>query len=255
MKYAFLASKDKEAQAAAKNFRAAFGKTSPQKADVIIVLGGDGFMLQSMHDYISKGYNAKIYGMNMGTVGFLLNKLSPISKLEKKIRAASTTHLHPLKMVATTQNNRKKHLLAINEVSLLRQVSQTSHIRIVIDGRVRLETLYADGVLLATAAGSTAYNFSVGGPIVPIGSSLLALTPISAFRPRRWRGGLLPSSAHVRFEVLDAKKRPVSATADHEEIRNVLAVDIVEDKTTTLPILFDKGHELEERIVLEQFQT
>ncbi len=255
MKYTFLAAKNKDAQTKARELEKLYGKNPPSKADVIVVLGGDGFMLQCLHTYIAKRYQAKIYGMNLGTVGFLLNKLCALKSLEKKIAEASTTRLHPLSMSAQTGNGKKKQLLAINEVSLLRQVSQTAHIRIHVDGRVRLDGLYADGVLLATAAGSTAYNFSVGGPIIPLGAEVLALTPISTFRPRHWRGGLLPSSARVRFEVREHKKRPVSATADHQEIHNVVSVDIAEDKNITLPLLFDRGHELEERIISEQFQS
>jgi NAD+ kinase len=255
MKYAFLSSKNKEAQQMAKTLQNKFGKTDPRKADVIVVLGGDGFMLQLLHDYIEKKYSALIYGINMGTVGFLLNNKSAPTQLDKKIKAASKTILHPLKMIATTRNKQKKQLLAINEVSLLRQVPQTAHIKISVDGRVRLDKLNADGVLLSSAAGSTAYNFSAGGAIIPIGAELLALTPISAFRPRGWRGGLLPANAKVRFDILDAKKRSVSAAADQVEIRDVLSVEVIEDKSFALPLLFDKGHELEERIISEQFQT
>lgn len=254
MKISFFTSPHKETRALAKDLQTTFGKTTPAKADVIIALGGDGLMLQCLHEYIEKKWDAKIYGMNMGTVGFLMNDLSKrASLLEKKLNQASTTRLHPLRAEIVCEKKKKTNLLAINEVALLRQSSQTAHLRISVDGRVRLETLSADGVLLATAAGSTAYNFSAGGPIIPISAELLALTPISSFRPRHWRGGLLPSGARVRFDVLDRPKRSVSATADYAEIRNVASVEIWEDKSITLPLLFDKGHELEERIISEQF--
>lgn len=255
MKLSFITSSSKAAKEAGKKFQAQFGKTPPNRADTIIVLGGDGFMLQFLHEYIEKKYDASIYGINMGTVGFLMNNSSTPTQLAKKIKEASKTILHPLAMEAVTADRQKKKSLAINEVSLLRESSQNAHIKISVDGRVRLDALHADGILVATAAGSTAYNFSAGGPIIPISAELLALTPISAFRPRRWRGGLLPSRAKVRFDILDSKKRPVSATADQEEIRNVVSVEITEDRSIALPVLFDKGHELEERILSEQFQV
>ena len=260
MKIAFLASKDKAAQAARVKLERRYGKTRLAQAEVIAALGGDGFMLQTLHAYIDKHYTDKpIYGINMGTIGFLMNSQSAIGNLRERIEAAQTTVLHPLSMTAWTRGRaprapRPRKLLAINEVSLFRQSSQTARFRIIVDGRARMDELYADGILLATAAGSTAYNLSAGGPIIPIGAEVLALTPISAFRPRRWRGGLLSASAHVRFEVIEAAKRPVSAVADHDQIRDITRVDVAEDRSIKLPILFDRDHSLEERIISEQFQ-
>ena len=255
MKIAFLASNNKAAQEARRKLEQRYGKNRIAQAETLVVLGGDGFMLQTLHEYIDKNYMGKlIYGINMGTIGFLMNSQGARADLPKRIAEAQTTTLYPLKMTAWTRDKARKELLAINEVSLFRQSSQTGQFRIIVDGRVRMEALYADGILLATAAGSTAYNLSAGGPIIPIGAEVLALTPISAFRPRRWRGGLLPASALVRFDVLGAAKRPVSAVADHDEVRDVARVDIREDRSRSLPILFDKDHGLEERIISEQFQ-
>ena len=254
MKIAFMAAPNKKSQQLRKELEARHGAQRPQNADVLVVLGGDGFMLHTLHQYIARDYmGKKVYGLNSGTIGFLLNSAEP-KNLPERIALAQTTILHPLHMSARTRDKRQHQALAINEVSLFRQNSQTAHIRISVDGRVRMDSLSADGVLLATAAGSSAYNFSAGGPIVPLGTEILALTPISAFRPRRWRGALLPSSARVRFEALDPKKRPVSAVADHAELKDIVRVDIYEDKTIELPILFDPDHGLEERILSEQFQ-
>ncbi len=254
MKIAFLAASNKSAQQLRKKLNARYGGHRPQQADILVVLGGDGFMLHTLHQYIERDYQGKkVYGLNSGTVGFLLNRADP-ENLPERIEAAQTTILHPLNMKARAKNKEQYQALAINEVSLFRQSSQTAHIRISVDGRVRMDSLFADGVLLATAAGSSAYNFSAGGPIVPLGADILALTPISAFRPRRWRGALLPASARVKFEALDPKKRPVGAVADHVELKDIVRIDIHEDKTIELPILFDPDHRLEERILSEQFQ-
>ncbi len=263
MKIAFLAAPNKKANQMRKDLTKLYGKHRAERADILVVLGGDGFMLHTLHQYIERGFAGKqIYGINSGTIGFLLNGAGsnnlPPKNLMKRIEAAQTTILHPLTMSVHTKNKETHQALAINEVSLFRKSSQTAHIRISVDGRVRMETLSADGVLLATAAGSSAYNFSAGGPIVPLGAGVLALTPISAFRPRRWRGALLPSSAKVRFEALDPKKRPIRAVADHKEIGSdigdIIRVDIHEDKKIKLPLLFDSDHGLEERIISEQFQ-
>lgn len=254
MKLAFLNVKSKQAQELTKKLQKRFAKVAPHNADVIVVLGGDGFMLQTLRQYIEKKYTQPVYGINMGTVGFLMNNPSTADELPARIDEAGKTILHPLKLNALCQNKEQKQLLAINEVSLFRQTAQTAHFRIKVDGRLRLEELYADGVILASAAGSTAYNYSAGGTIIPIGADVLALTPINPFRPRRWKGGLLPASVKVRFEVKESKKRSVSAAADNEEIRDIIQADIFEDKTISLPLLFDKDHDLEERIISEQFK-
>jgi len=220
------------------------------KADVIVALGGDGFMLQTLHQYMHRGI--PIYGMNCGTVGFLLNSYSPDFLIER-IREARTATLHPLRMYARTVDGKEKHQLAINEVSLFRESRQAAKLRISIDHVIRLEELICDGMLVATPAGSTAHNFSIGGPIIPLSGNLLALTPMGPFRPRRWRGAQLHHSASIVVEVLDAAKRPVSAVADFTEIRDVVSVSIDEERNIKLSLLFDPEHNLEERIIKEQF--
>lgn len=247
---AFVASDTDEAQAALTRLRARYGETPPETARRIVALGGDGFMLETLHRFLPRG--VPIYGMNCGTIGFLMNTYKE-DDLPARLDAAEQATLHPLHMVAHTVDESPQEALAINEVSLLRQSRQAAKLRIGIDGVVRLEELVCDGILLSTPAGSTAYNLSAYGPIVPIGASLLALTPISAFRPRRWRGALLPNSARVVIEVLEARKRPVSATADFTEVRNVDRVEIREDSSISLHLLFDPEHNLEERIIKEQF--
>lgn len=217
---------------------------------MIVALGGDGFMLQTLHNVLSSG--TPIYGMNLGTVGFLMNGFV-IEGLPERLEAAEAALLHPLRMHAESRDG-VIEALAFNEVSLLRQTRQTAKIRILVDSRVRISELICDGVLIATPAGSTAYNLSAHGPILPIDADLLALTPISAFRPRHWRGALLPHRARARFEVLEADKRPVSAVADNFEVRDVTAVDIAEDRSLSVTMLFDAGHSLNERILREQFQ-
>jgi len=224
----------------------------PDDADVIVALGGDGFMLHTLRQFIGAG--KPIYGMNRGTVGFLMNEFVP-DDLIARIGAADRLTLNPLRMRATSRDGSVEEALAINEVSLFRETRQAATVDIRIDGVARLNGLICDGVLLATPAGSTAYNLSAHGPIVPLGAEVLALTPISAFRPRRWRGALLPRSARVEFDVRDAEKRPVSAVADSTEVRDVRHVEIVEDRTATATILFDPEHNLEERILKEQFAT
>jgi NAD+ kinase len=249
-KIAFLAAEGDIAQSALARLAKRYKTSSPGEADIVVVLGGDGFMLQTLHQLM--GHNVPIFGMNRGSVGFLLNEYRENGLIER-LKAAVRVTLHPLRMTATTVDGRKSEALAINEVSLLRQTRQTAKLAIKVDGVERLPELTCDGVLVATPAGSTAYNLSAHGPIIPLGAGLLALTPISAFRPRRWRGALLPHRARVRFEVLEADKRPVSATADHTEIRDVVAVDVCEDRSTSLTLLFDPEHNLEERVLKEQF--
>jgi len=246
----FVASPIREAQEARAQLCKRYGDASPETAQVIVALGGDGFMLQTLHRFMRIG--KPIYGMHRGTVGFLMNEFSA-DRLHERLNESHNTVIHPLLMRARDENNRQYEFHAFNEVSLFRQTSQAAHLRILVDGAVRRSELVADGALVATPAGSTAYNLSAQGPIIPISASLMALTPISPFRPRRWHGALLSDQAHVRFEVLEADKRPVAAVADHEEVRSVVAVDIHMDHHTRMNVLFDPGHSLEERILREQF--
>lgn len=220
------------------------------KPDVIVALGGDGFMLQVLHRYMHR--HIPVYGMNCGTVGFLLNNFHA-DRLEERIASARRATLHPLIMYARTADGKERQELAINEVSLFRESRQAARIRISIDHVVRVNDLVADGILVSTPAGSTAYNFSAGGPIVPLNGDLLALTPIAPFRPRRWRGALLNHQSSITFEVLEADKRPVSAVADFTEVRDVISVSVFEDRSIALSLLFDPEHNLEERITTEQF--
>ncbi|OHE80082.1 MAG: NAD kinase [Lysobacterales bacterium GWF1_69_6] len=249
---AFLASSTPEAQAARQGFAKAFGDCPPEDADVLCVLGGDGFMLHTLHRHGALG--KPVYGMKLGTVGFLMNQHRP-ENLVERLHAAEAAVLKPLEMAATSESGTTVRLLAYNEVSMLRQTRQTAHLRISLNGQVRLEELVCDGVLVATPAGSTAYNFSAHGPILPLGSQVVALTPIAAFRPRRWRGALLRSDTVVRIEVLDGHKRPVSATADSHEVRDVAEIEVREAAERTVTLLFDPEHNLEERILNEQFTT
>ena len=221
----------------------------PENADVIVALGGDGFMLQTLHAFVKT--DKPIYGMNLGSVGFLMNEYRA-DDLADRLAAAEQAVVHPLRMTAHARGE-KIEALAFNEVSLLRETRQAAKIRIMVDERPRIEELICDGVLVSTPAGSTAYNLSAHGPILPIEAALLALTPISAFRPRRWRGALLPHRARVRFEILESTKRPVSAVADGLEVRDVSAVDVAEDRSIAMTMLYDKGHNLDERILSEQF--
>lgn len=246
----FRAADTAEAQAGLAALAATYQHVPTEDADVIVALGGDGFMLETLHSCIDRP--VPIYGMNLGTVGFLLNEFSVDGLLQRLTQGVSAP-LHPLRMRAKCRNGEIEHGLGINEVSLFRETRQAANIAIAIDGVVRLEHLICDGVLVATPAGSTAYNLSAHGPILPVGANLLALTPISAFRPRRWRGALLPSKTHFRFTVIDPNKRPVSAVADYTEIRDVLEVDVWEDRDITLMLLFDPEHNMEERILKEQF--
>jgi NAD+ kinase len=249
-KLAFRAADTPEAQAALARLQARYPAVPIGEAEVIIALGGDGFMLETMHVTIDRGL--PIYGMNLGTVGFLLNAYDEENLLERLARAAPAP-LHPLRMRARLQDGGIADGLGINEVSLFRETRQTASLSIEIDGTLQMPELICDGVLVATPAGSTAYNLSAHGPILPIGSKLLALTPISPFRPRRWRGALLPSSTHFRFRVHNPDKRPVSAVADYTEVRDVVEVEIWEDRERSLQLLFDPEHNLEARILKEQF--
>ena len=247
---AFAASRAPLAQEALASLKQRYEHVPAAEADVIVTLGGDGFMLETLHRYMSRG--VPIYGMNKGTVGFLLNTYSE-DNLRERLNKAQLAVVHPLKMNAIRDSGTGQDARAINEVSLLRQTRQAANLRIKIDDRVRIDRLICDGCLLATPAGSTAYNLSAHGPILPIGSGVLALTPISAFRPRRWRGAILPRQGTVTFEVLDHYKRPVSAVADATEVRDVVEVKVEEDSDTQLKLLFDAEHNLEERILNEQF--
>ncbi len=245
----FVATPVPEGLAALANLRQQYDDAGPDKADVIVALGGDGFMLQTLHTFLER--SKPIYGMNFGTVGFLMNEYNEADLTDRLARAEQAT-VHPLRMRAST-TDQCVDVLAFNEVSLLRQTRQATKLRILVDGKVRMAELICDGALVATPAGSTAYNLSAHGPILPIDSALLALTPISAFRPRRWRGALLPHRARVRFEVLETQKRPVSAVADGLEVRNVTSVDVAQDDTISMVMLFDNGRNLDERILTEQF--
>ncbi|MFZ4541453.1 MAG: NAD kinase [Rickettsiales bacterium] len=220
------------------------------KPDVIVALGGDGFMLQVLHKYMHR--NIPVYGMNCGSVGFLLNSYH-LMGLHERIANARRAALHPLVMYARTKDGKERQELAINEVSLFRESRQAAKLRVSIDHVVRVNDLVADGILVSTPAGSTAYNFSAGGPIIPLNGGLLSLTPIAPFRPRRWRGALLNHQSSITFEVLEADKRPVSAVADFTEVRDVVSVSVFEDRNITLSLLFDPEHNLEERITTEQF--
>ncbi|HEY2136478.1 MAG TPA: NAD kinase [Xanthobacteraceae bacterium] len=247
---AFVASPAPEAEKARDVLVGRYGDADPLTADVIVPLGGDGFMLQTLHRFMNAG--KPMYGMHRGTVGFLMNEFHP-ENLHERLAAAVTTLIHPLVMRALDAGGQTHEYRAINEVSLFREIYQAARLRILIDGQERLAELAADGVLVATPAGSTAYNLSAQGPIIPIGAPLLALTPISPFRPRRWRGALLPDSATVTIEVLDPERRPVAAVADHDEVRLVRRVDISMDRKIAMQMMFDPGHNLDERILREQF--
>jgi NAD+ kinase len=249
-KLAFVASGMPEAQAALVRLAQAYGNVPTSEADLIVALGGDGFMLETLHR--NMGSRTPIYGMNRGSVGFLMNTYDE-TDLRARLQRAEISRIHPLAMVAHGVDGQRSDGLAINEVSLFRQTHQIAKLRISIDGVVRMEELACDGVLVATPAGSTAYNLSAQGPIIPIAAPLLALTPISPFRPRRWRGALLPNIASISIEVLNPERRPVSAVADNTEIRSVTRVEIAQAAQHELFLMFDLGHSLEERILSEQF--
>ena len=251
---ACLADSSPKAQAAYKELSAQYnfihitGKRT--KPDVIVALGGDGFMLQVLHRYMHR--NIPVYGMNCGSVGFLLNTYNAKS-LPERIAVARRAALHPLVMYTRTLDGKERQELAINEVSLFRESRQAAKLRVTIDHVVRVQEMIADGILVSTPAGSTAYNFSAGGPILPLAAQMIALTPIAPFRPRRWRGALLNHQSSITFEILEADKRPVSAVADFTEVRDVVSVSVFEERNVTLQLLFDPEHNLEERIIKEQF--
>jgi len=253
-KLAFVSSTKPNAKKAMARLTDIYGNHDAATADAIVPLGGDGFMLQTLRRYlplVRRGL--PVYGMNQGTVGFLMNAYAE-DDLLARISQATETPVHPLKMKAEAAGGTFEDM-AFNEVSVFRQTQQAAHIRVSVDGKERLPKLIADGILLSTPVGSTAYNLSAHGPVIPLGADVLALTPISAFRPRRWRGALLAGQAKVRFDVLNADKRPVSASADNSDIRNVISVEIEQDRDTTLTLLFDEHHALDEKILQEQFAT
>lgn len=252
MKICFTASESDYAIKARKALVALYGHVPVDDADVIVALGGDGFMLQTIHAHMDS--KTPIYGMNRGTVGFLMNSYEE-QGLTERIKAASRGIIHPLRMVATDQYGDTFESLAINEVSLFRQSHQAAKIRISVDGQPRLDELVCDGVMVATPAGSTAYNLSAQGPIIPIEAPLLAITPVSPFRPRRWRGALVPNRVSIQFDVIESLKRPVNAVADHDEVKSVVSVSVSEAKDKTGIILFDAAHSWDERILAEQFQV
>lgn len=249
---AFLAAPTEAARQAQESLTARYGQVGPEEADILCALGGDGFMLQTLHRH--GGLAKPVYGMKLGTVGFLMNHFNEADLLQR-IRAAEPAVLKPLEMIAQTESGASVGSLAYNEVSLLRQTRQAAHLSIDLNGQTRLEELICDGVLVATPAGSSAYNYSASGPILPFGSGIVALTPIAPFRPRRWRGALLKAETEVCFRVLDPYKRPVSATADSHEVRDVVEVRIREARGREVTLLFDPEHNLEERIVSEQFMS
>ena len=248
---AFLASESPEAREAQTELVKRHGNSAPDEAEVVVALGGDGHMLQALHRFVSTGI--PIYGMNRGTVGFLMNDYRE-DGLAERLDAAEMTAIHPLRMRAVDGSGKAHEAIAFNEVSLLRQRHQAAKLRIAVDGLTRLDELICDGVIVATPAGSTAYNLSAHGPILPINSKLLAVTPISPFRPRGWRGAILPHEARVSITVMESDKRPVAAVADHVEVRQVCEVEVAEDRTRSARILFDPGHSLAERVLREQFR-
>ena len=250
VKLAFTASEAAAAQQALATLVDRYGNGNEAQADVIIALGGDGFMLQTLQR--TQALAVPVYGMNRGTIGFLMNEFC-VEDLPQRVLDAEKTVINPLSMEATDVAGQTHFALAINEVSLLRAGPQAAHLRVFVDGRARLDELVCDGALLATPAGSTAYNYSAHGPILPIGSDVLALTAMAAYRPRRWRGALLPKSAKVGFDVLEPKRRPVMAYADSLAVENVVSVQITSDTKVRHQILFDSGHGLEERLLREQF--
>lgn len=248
---AFLASDAPEAKAALKALAKRYGNAKPTGAQTIVALGGDGFMLRMLHKYGTRGI--PIYGMNRGSVGFLMNHYQE-EGLEERLRQADQTEIHPLSMTAIATSGQKHRAKAFNEISMLRQTYQAAKLALIIDGKERLSELICDGLLVSTPAGSTAYNLSAHGPILPIASRLLALTPLSPFRPRRWRGAVLPHEVKVEIVVNEAEKRPVSAAADHQEFRDVKSVKIEEDRSIGVHLMFDKDHSFAERVLAEQFR-
>ncbi len=247
---AFVASGHEEAQHALRRLQERYPNVAPEQADVIVALGGDGFMLETLHRFLD--CNVPIFGMNRGSVGFLMNAYDEDGLIDR-LAAAEPIRLNPLHMTCVCVEGETHEALAINEVSLLRETRFAAKLRIAVDDVVRMPEMICDGVLVATPAGSTAYNVSASGPILPLGAHVLALTPISVFRPRHWRGAILPHQVTVRIEVLSPRIRPVSASADYTEVRNVVQVVVREDRDVSLTLLFDPEHDLEERIIKEQF--
>lgn len=251
---ALLASPTDAARDAERRLRSAYSFVAPHDADIVVTLGGDGFLLQTLHQMLETDQILPVFGMNLGTMGFLMNEWR-LEGLRDRLACAKPVKVTPLRMHVATVNGEQHTLPAINEVSLLRETRQTAKLEVIVDGRTVIPELVCDGVLVATPAGSTAYNLSAHGPILPLGTGLVALTPISPFRPRRWRGAILPEKTRIRFSVLDCVKRPVSAVADQREIRDVRDVEVVNDPTTPLTLLFDPEHTLDDRIAAEQFIT
>ncbi|MGE3745447.1 MAG: NAD kinase [Sphingomonadaceae bacterium] len=251
-RYALVASPTVAAQSAVEKLRKQHEWVNPDDADIVIALGGDGFLLQTLHEMLDRHRIRPVFGMNLGTVGFLMNEWQP-DRLFQRISEAKRFQVSPLRMEAETMEGQVVTSAALNEVSLLRETRQTARLEVTVDGRIAMPELVCDGVLVATPAGSTAYNFSAQGPILPLDSALVALTPISPFRPRRWRGAILPDRTNISFRVLDPRKRPVSAVADQREVREVTRVSVAIDKATPLTLLFDPEHALDDRIAMEQF--
>lgn len=255
LKLALLVSDTIKAQTGAEQLCAAHDWAAPEDADVFVVLGGDGFLLHVLHQMLDHDQVKPCYGVNLGTVGFLMNRLRGARPIVERVARAREVEVVPLQMDAITQDGRHHKFFAINEVSLLRETRQSAKLEVAINGKVRMPELAGDGILVATPAGSTAYNLSANGPILPLGSRLLALTPISPFRPRRWKGAILPESAKVSFKVLEPDKRPVAAVADQKEVRDIAEVHISVARDHRLTLLFDPGKTLEDRIFAEQFQV
>ena len=255
LRLALIASDDTRAQQAAAALADAHDWVKPEKAEALVALGGDGFMLQVLHDLLAHNSSMPVYGLNHGTVGFLMNKAKSSRTIGQRVARARKVAVCPLEMVATTNSGSEHRYFAINEVSLLRETRQTAKLEVRVNGKLRMAELACDGVLVATPAGSTAYNLSANGPILPLGSATLALTPISPFRPRRWRGAILPDTHEVEFRVLDSEKRPVAAVADQKEVRDIARVRIAIARERQLTLLFDPASSLDERIFAEQCQV
>ncbi len=250
-KIAFVSAQTPQADGARRDLIERYGECDREDADLIVALGGDGLMLQTLHSVMDRG--VPVYGMNVGTIGFLMNEFS-LDGLVERLAAAHVNEIHPLDMGVVDDAGAEHHAMALNEVSLLRSTYQAAKLRILVDGKVRMEELVCDGILVATPAGSTAYNLSAHGPILPVGASLLALTPISAFRPRSWRGAILTNKALITLQILEPDKRPVNAVADNVEFERVAEVNVREDRGHAVSLLFDPGHNLDERVLAEQFR-
>jgi NAD+ kinase len=252
---ALIPSDGPRGQAAAEALADVHDWVSPEEAEVLVILGGDGFMLHMLHQMLDEGRVKPVYGINYGTVGFLMNKAKSSRSIGERVARARPVAVCPLEMTATTNSGSEHSYFAINEVSLLRETRQTAKLEVRVNGKQRMAELACDGVIVATPAGSTAYNLSANGPILPLGCNMLALTPLSPFRPRRWRGAILPDTAEVEFRVLEPDKRPVAVVADQNEVRDIARVRIAIARTRQLTLLFDPGSSLDERIFAEQFQV